>query len=513
VDRGSEPAAPPAEPTASTPSPPPVIDAGGVSEHLRALVRAAEDGGTRAAGTPGYAASVAYVAGQLRGAGYEVTVQEFPFQFVDENSTLNQTDPTPVSHREGTDFIRAEFSPQTAATGTVRAVDVALPPTAEPSSSSGCEAADFVGFPAGDIALLQRGSCDFTVKALNAQAAGAVGVILFNEGQPGRTGLLAPIGAAPGLTIPAVFATFEVGSALATGGPRTVGVEVGFVAEERTTSNVLAETRQGDDSNVVMAGAHLDSVAEGPGVNDNGSGTAALLETALQMREVEPDNTVRFAWWAAEEEGLLGSTYYVENITDAQRAEIALYLNFDMIASPNYFRGVYDGTGSLGGTAPRPRGSAAIEELFNGYFGGRGLPYEDTEFSGRSDHQAFIVAGIPAGGLFTGAEGVKTPEQEARYGGVAGEAFDPCYHLPCDSSGPVRDGADAAPHGRLARGNDLRGNLDTDAFDTNADAIAHAVITYAFDTSAVNGVSSPGRSHGSGRIAAFAAHRDGTRDV
>ena len=179
-----------------------------------------------------------------------------------------------------------------------------------------------------------------------------------------------------------------------------------------------------------MAGAHLDSVQDGPGINDNGSGSAALLETAIQMSKVKPNNTVRFAWWGAEESGLLGSEHYVEQLTDDEIGDIALYLNFDMIASPNYMFGIYDGDDS-GNTAPTgfiPPGSAQIEDVFEAFYDSRDLPSQDSEFSGRSDYGPFIAVGIPAGGLFTGAEVHKTAAEAALYGGVAGAAYDPCYH-------------------------------------------------------------------------------------
>ena len=171
---------------------------------------------------------------------------------------------------------------------------------------------------------------------LNAQAAGASAVIVMNEGQPGRTGLINMIGDATGLTIPAVFTTFEAGQNLASTPGATVTVTVEFTADQRPAWNVIAETKSGNDGNVVMAGAHLDSVQDGAGINDNGSGSAALLETAIQMAKVKPTNTVRFAWWGAEESGLLGSEHYVAELSEDEADDIALYLNFDMVASPNY---------------------------------------------------------------------------------------------------------------------------------------------------------------------------------
>jgi hypothetical protein len=176
------------------------------------------------------------------------------------------------------------------------------------------------------------------------------------------------IGDATGLTIPAVFATFATGADLASIPGATVRVKVEFTAETRPSYNVFAESASGDDSNVVMAGAHLESVQDGAGINDNGSGSAAVLEVALKLAEenVMTANKVRFAWWGAEESGLLGSEHYVDSLTPAEREDIALYLNFDMIASPNYMFGVYDGDNSGGTAAPGfiPPGSAEIEDVF-----------------------------------------------------------------------------------------------------------------------------------------------------
>ncbi|WP_438854408.1 M20/M25/M40 family metallo-hydrolase [Agromyces sp. M3QZ16-3] len=482
------------------------VTAEAVLEHLDALQDIADaNGGDRAAGRDGYGASVEYVVGQLEAAGYSPEVQAFDFQYSEENSELIRVSPLPTTYVESRDFVRNAFdpaAPKGTATGTLVPVDMNVPAGGLPANSntSGCEAADFAGFPAGAIAFMQRGSCAFAVKALNAEAAGAAGAVIMNEGQSGRTGLINMIGDATGLTIPVVFATSAVGEDLYSTSPGTVvTVTVDYEAEERTAYNVIAQTSVGDTSNVVMAGAHLDSVQDGAGINDNGSGSAALLETAIQMQKTKPNNAVRFAWWGAEEEGLLGSEHYVEQLTEEEAADIALYLNFDMIASPNYMFGIYDGDNS-GGTAPDgfiPEGSAQIEDVFESFYDGRGLPYQDSEFSGRSDYGPFIAVGIPAGGLFTGAEGVKTADEAALYGGVAGASYDPCYHDPCDN---LRgDGQDVALYDALRADYELVGNVNVDALDVNADAVAAAVATFAFDTSTVNGVRVPGKSHGAGK--------------
>ena len=218
--------------------------------------------------------------------------------------------------------------------------------------------------------------------------------------------------------------------------------------EERPQKNVIAELPGSNTDNVVMAGAHLDSVQAGPGINDNGSGSAALLELAQNLSKLKPENTIRLAWWGAEEAGLLGSQAYVDELSQAERDRIALYLNFDMIASPNYIFMIYDGDES-GFTAPVvvPEGSVQIEDLFERYFTSVGEPYDDAEFSGRSDYEAFILAGIPAGGLFTGAEVVKSDAQAEIWGGEAGDAVRPVLppgvrhdreHRPARAGGQLR---------------------------------------------------------------------------
>jgi aminopeptidase Y len=348
------------------------------------------------------------------------------------------------------------------ATGVIVPVDVVIPPTPEPSSTSGCESEDFAGFPAGGIALIQRGTCDFVVKAANADIAGAAGVIIFNEGQPGRDGPFGGIGDSTGIDIPVVFSDFATGEDLynqSLAGPVEVTVVSDQVVETRIAENVLAESKKGNDNEVVMVGAHLDSVIEGPGINDNGSGAATILEVAENMRKVKPNNTIRFALWGAEEFGLLGSQYYVDTLDEEQARDIALYLNFDMIGSPNFYYAIYDGDGS-GFDFPGPPGSDAIEAQFEQFYAERGLPSEPTAFDGRSDYGPFIAVGIPAGGLFTGAEDVKTEEQAALYGGQAGVAFDPCYHQACDTFD----------------------NVSLEALDVNSDAVAAATLKWSKST-------------------------------
>ena len=452
----------------------------GVRAHQQALQGIADaNGGIRTSGTPGYDASAAYVADQMEAAGYDVTIQPFTFNaFIELGSNLEQTAPTSTPYVADTDYNVMSQSDPGNVTAAVTGVDLALGTPAWPSdpstSTSGCEPGDFAGFPAGHIALVQRGACAFGTKGDNAAAAGAVGVIIFNQGNdPSRMGLInGTMGSGYSGGIPALFATHPRGQEWAATAGLEMNMEADVLRGESTTVNVLAETPGGNPDNVVMVGAHLDSVGAGPGIQDNGSGSAAILETAIQMAKVNPVNKVRFAWWGAEESGLVGSTFYVNNLTEEEQDQIALYLNFDMIGSPNYFFGVYDGDDSDDtGAGPGPEGSAQIEATFEAYYDSIGEPHEGTDFSGRSDYGPFIEVGIPAGGLFTGADGIKTDAQAAIYGGTAGDQFDPCYHLACDTFD----------------------NISLKAFDVNSDAVAHATLQYAMNTEEVNGV--PGKGN------------------
>ena len=485
------------------------VTANAIMGHLDDLQAIADaNDGTRASGTPGYDASSEYIEDALTAAGYEVTRQDFTFNSFRELSEpeFEQVSPNQVTYTPNEDFYTAEYSGSGDETAPLEAVDLVLPPGATASTSnSGCEPEDFADFTAGNIALVQRGTCDFSVKAHNAYVAGAVGVIIFNEGQEGRTETLAAtLGDQFSDPIPVIGTSFEIGNDLAAlleQGEVVIHIKVdGLIELDVPTSNLIAETPTGRDDRVVMAGAHLDSVPDGPGIEDNGTGSATLLETALQMAElgIEPRNTVRFAWWGAEEAGLVGSQYYVDSLSKSQAKDVELYLNFDMIGSPNYARFVYDGDGDAFGTTG-PNGSARIEQVFEDYFASQGLASEPTAFDGRSDYDAFITAGIPAGGLFTGAEDAKTADQVALYGGLAtfdGEpvSYDPCYHQPCDSMDPIGDGADADLYEAINAAYDgaleyegVITNINTTALDEMSDAVAHSVLTYAMSTSSVNG--------------------------
>ncbi|PXY31876.1 M28 family metallopeptidase [Prauserella muralis] len=430
------------------------VEVGKINRHLIAMQRIADStGGNRAASTEGYNRSAEYVAGKLEAAGYNVTRQEFPFTYTEtlaESLTVDGTD-VPI--------IIMSYSPSTPEGGITAPLAVI-----EPDDTPGCEASDY-GDVTGQIALIQRGACTFAQKQASAADAGAVGAIIYNNVDGELNGTLGDPAAA---RIPTGGITLADGQALAGQEGAEVTLDLRALQEERTTYNVIAETKTGRKDNVVMAGAHLDSVTEGPGINDNGTGSAALLETALQLGgSPKVNNAVRFAWWSAEEFGLVGSTHYVDSLSFEQQLDIALYLNFDMIGSPNAAYFVYDGDDSDGvGAGAGPYGSAQIEQSFVGYLAENGVETEGTDFTGRSDYGRFIEVGIPAGGLFTGAEGIKTEEQAAKWGGEAGVAYDPCYHQACDTLG----------------------NVDRVALDRNADAMAWVTGKYAVSTEEVNGV-------------------------
>jgi Zn-dependent M28 family amino/carboxypeptidase len=456
----------------------------GVREHQAVFQQIADESDdpvypdSRAAGTEGYAASVDYVAGLLEDAGYQVTLDPVEFTYFFP-STLTQLTPAPPTEHP---MNIATGSGSGTVTGNVIPVDLNL--TGDRANSSGCEEDDFdgLGFEGpGDIALVQRGTCSFQIKATNAEAAGAEAVVIMNQGDSGpnagpgdRFGPVNPTLGTYQATGPVVGTSFAAGQSLAQPNS-TATVEV-LDPQTRTDFNVIAELPGANPDNVVMAGAHLDSVTAGPGINDNGSGSAALLETALMMANTKPQNTIRFGWWAAEEEGLVGSTSYVEKLAlSGELDRIALYMNYDMVGSPNGFLGVYDADeSSFVAPVPVPAGSEAIEDVYESFYTSVGQPYDDSEFSGRSDYQAFIENDIPSGGLFTGAEVRKTDEQVEFWGGTAGEQFDPCYHAECDTFE----------------------NVNLDFLEVNSDLIAYAMLHFAYSTEAVNGV--PGKKVPSG---------------
>jgi Zn-dependent M28 family amino/carboxypeptidase len=460
------------------------VTVSGVREHLAALEDIAKANvfqgvPTRATGTSGHEASVEYVVEKMKAAGFNVALQEFEADIFFEQAPAAfervSPDPTVYPRYDGTDGVwyTADFSGDGDVTAQAVVVDFTEPTTQASASDSGCEASDFGPEVVGKIVLLQRGTCDFGLKAQNASEALAAGAVIFNEGTIGaadRNDVLIPTLAGYDVTIPVVGTDYATGRSLvdlANAGGVTLRVKVdGFIDEDVTTNNVIAETPGGRADRTVVVGGHLDSVYDGPGINDDGSGVSTMLETAEEMQElgITPENKVRFIFFSGEEQGLLGSEYYVSQLTKKQIQDISVMLDFDMLASPNYARFIYDGNGDEHGFAG-PNGSGTVEQVFKDFWDSQGLAYETIPFDGRSDYDAFTTAGIPAGGIFAGAEVVKQSYQVALYGGTAGVAFDKCYHQLCD---------------------DLT-NINDQGLSEHSDAAVHAILTFAQTESSVKG--------------------------
>jgi Peptidase family M28/PA domain len=394
---------------------------------------------SRNSGEPGYKASADYVAQVMRDAGYNVTIQQYTFTYYAYTGipAFSQTSPTPHDY-----VLNDEWGPGqstgTVTGGTVQpAGGIVLPPTPTPTSASGCSAGDFSGFVAGRIALIQRGSCNFGVKVLNAQAAGASGVIIFNEGNsdPDRTGLvigsLLDAAGNPFIpTIPVAFTTFAVGQSLynqAQQSPPVMSLSIPAIVKPNTPDyNVIAESKGGDKNHVVVVDAHLDAIY-GAGMLDNASGSATILDIAQQMKNVNPLNKLRFIWFGGEELGLLGSAYYVNNLTSTELSHIGYDLDADVTATPNYTIGVLDPagpdlfTGTVSSTFPNRvyKASMVARDQAIAYFDSIGKNHELFSPVG-TDAFSFNTVGIPASGLLTGQDCCKNQHQVDLFGGYLG---------------------------------------------------------------------------------------------
>lgn len=405
-------------------------------DELQAI--ALDNDATRVFLSGGYDGSIGYIQQTLEDAGYDVQIEEFPITSFSVESVSVSVDGSPADPLDSIDTAVLTFSASGTVTAPLTAVDLTLPPGNANSSTSGCEASDFDGFPAGNIALVQRGTCTFSTKVDNAAAAGASAVIVFNEGQQGRRSVVEGQLDEAGSTIPAVGIDFEDGNALAERGATTVTVDVATSFSSEMERNILVTVPGGDPDRTVLVGAHLDSVIAGPGINDNGSGSAFLLELAVQMAETGfvPANQIQLAWWGAEEEGLVGSYYHFYDDNgepdEAVLGPLEAYLNFDMIASGNGIRMVYDGDGSDFDGGVASAGSAEIEALFDDYFDAEGLSTREEALLIPSDSYWPALLGVPTGGLFSGAFGVMSPTEAGDFGGTAGTEYDPCYHQSCD---------------------------------------------------------------------------------
>jgi aminopeptidase Y len=386
-----------------------------------------EHGGTRAAGSDGYAAAAEWVAGELRDAGYEVTldpvsVPSFSQSGPGELEILADGAPALEGPR---DFKAMLLSPSGDVTGPLYALGFDTGAGPGDLNGIGCDMGPWGKVPAGAIVLVQPGPCQVRTLVEHAQDAGAAALIssypMWAPGQVRRPTLLDP----DGLVIPVVATTHEAGLALADAARAGDGahLRISTTTVMVQSDNVIAETPGGDADHVVILGAHLDSVIDGPGINDNATGVAVVLGVARQLADLtrgEPTWKVRVAFWTGEELGVWGSVSYVRSLTSAVRSSIAAYLNFDMLGSSSGARQVYDAT------ILRNPASAIIERLFSAAFEADGLARELVDVGSSSDHFEFDQLGVPVGGIGSG---------------------DACYHLACDTI----DNVDAVLLGQNAR--------------------------------------------------------------
>eukprot|EP00808_Paulinella_micropora_P003909 g12217.t1 len=454
-----------------------LLDMNNPMMHLQALHDIAGNE-SRALGTKGYADSVAYVKSQLEGTSLIVQEQTFKvlgWKFV-SSSFSNQEDET--EYVLDKNYTVLAYSGSTPEGGLEAFASV-------PSGNrTGCSPNDYLGWSqSGSIVLVSRGDCTFYVKAKNAAAAGAGAILVYNnqdglflgtaspedEDDPAPSIAILGLPKALGLDLVAYLANYSL----------TLRVSVATFTSMVETQNVLADTTGGDPDQTVILGSHLDSVPAGAGINDNGSGSALTLALALLMDELKltPRNRVRFAWWGAEEVGLKGSLHYVDKIPPGELAQISANINIDMLASPNYQIGIYDGRSDK-----KTPGAAVIQELYEEWFLNMGIPgFTTIPYDGRSDYAGFQARGIPAGGVFAGAEGIKTPKEAEAYGvgGEANKSYDECYHMACDNVYNInmagydlmsRSTAHVLQH--LFDHPDLNGLLQIDVNTTNVSAAA-----------------------------------------
>ncbi|MGB3485503.1 MAG: M28 family peptidase [Mycobacterium sp.] len=441
------------------------VTTAGMDVHLQRLQEIADaNGGNRADGSAGFTASVDYVMKTLQDKGFDVQTTDFQ-----RLETRNPGKPTISVAGRTYQVDQASLLSQTPAGGLTG-------PVITPTRSPGCVPADYPATVAkAGIAVVDDLGCSIVAKQRAAIAKGAAALVVVSAG--GRNGSppgLFERGYYEQLTIPVAVVGTDGGATLRrAAGPARIVLDGKTV--KVTSRNVMAQTKTGSVKDVVMVGAHLDSTPDGPGINDNGSGVAAVLETALQMGpEPAADNAVRFVFWGAEEKRLAGSLDYVFGLSRDELNDIALYLNFDMLGSPNAGFFTYDGDQS-GVASPDidpedvPIGSAGIERTLAGYLNLAGKRPADMPLAANTDYSPFLRAGVPIGGLTTGASQQKTAVQARLWGGKPGAPFDPNYHSAKDTVTAV----------------------NRDALGIMGSGVAFAVGVYAVSIEGVNGV--PGR--------------------
>ncbi|CAN6628508.1 hypothetical protein TRVA0_011S03070 [Trichomonascus vanleenenianus] len=390
---------------------------------------------TRVIGSPGHLNTLKYIIDTLEQLGvYDVWTQKFEAAVgsIKESKVTVNSEPLAAEPMS--------MSPPADVTGKLFV-----------ARNDGCDFDDYDGAQ-GKIAIAIRGTCAFGDKSALAGKANASALFIYNN-VGGNSSFSGTLGT-PKDTHVATFGLSENDGRelINKAGEVEISIHLDSSVGNYETHNVLAQTKSGDPKNVVMLGAHSDSVTAGPGINDDGSGTNSLLEVATHLAKYNVSNAVRFAWWSAEEEGLLGSDHYVSTLSQEENLKIRLFMDYDMMASPNYAYQIYDAN-----NIDNPDGSGELKQLYVDFYKSVGVNYTFIPFDGRSDYDGFIKNGIPGGGVATGAEELKTAEEAEKFGGTAGIQLDPCYHELCDN----------------------RDNLAYDAWVINTKLIAHATATYA----------------------------------
>jgi hypothetical protein len=466
---------------------------------------------SRNSGEPGYLASANYVKAKMEEAGYNARLQPYTFTYYAYKSQPTMSEVSPTAHDyalttewnsgQSTGIANAEVQP---------AGGIVIPPTETPSSSSGCTSGDFSGFTTGRIALIQRGTCNFGVKVQNAQAAGASGVIIFNEGNtnPDRTAVLAgslqdSAGNPIIPTIPVAFTSFAIGQDLYNqaqqGQHPVVNLSIDAIVKPNAEDwNVIAESKGGDKNHVLVVDAHLDAIY-GAGMLDNASGSATILDIAQKMKNVNPTNKLRFIWFGGEELGLLGSKYYVDNLSSTELSHIGYDLDADVTATPNYIIGILDPAAPdffsriVPATFPNRvyKASTVSRDQSVAFFDSIGLNHEFLSPNG-TDAFSFNEVGIPASGLLTGQDCCKSQAEVDLFGGTTGrlEGLKTPFQGGCvDNPFEWCDNLD---------------NNDKNVLTFMSKAFANTVVQMAFDTKVMSasdntGTSQPTASAGSRR--------------
>ncbi|CAF3588006.1 unnamed protein product [Adineta steineri] len=432
--------------------------------HLNELQRIAKvSNGTRAINTSGFNATLDYITNYLTAnTNYKVTKSFFflrDFALASNPVLISSINGITKNYTYSTQISTADFYHAVYSTSINTNEFTQL--TAIPNV--GCSDDDWQKAnpsPAGRVALVKRGTCPFREKIALATKYNVKAVLLYNDGtSPDRVSPI-EITLAQENTMPTLFLSFTVGQALLNSTQNTrSNTRIKLLIEAKDipdypVGNICADTPSGDPTQTIVIGSHSDSVPAGPGINDNGSGSAANLAMAVALARLFRTSTypkykyrVRFCWWGAEEVGLLGSDHHVKqakntSIVGERLTDYLINLNYDMLGSPNYIFGIYDASTALNDTPSQAiPGSRKISSLFKDWFIQQNLPWDYTEFSGRSDYGPFLAEGIVAGGLFSGADDVKTVEQRDRYDHILGQGMggipdileDPCYHKACDS--------------------------------------------------------------------------------